>query len=165
MVLAPVVIYNGLKKNLLLLALNLIFVAIGIWMIMDGERWSGWFVSVFFGLGALVFSWSLLDRRPRLVLDHEGISDRTLGVGKILWSDIDDATLRRVSSAWFIELSIDDNVRAAYLDQLSLTRKRLSRGNRYVGFAELNINLTGVRGRPEEIFKTFVEFLVAAKNA
>lgn len=163
--LSPMVIHNGLGKNLKMLALNLIFVAIGIWMIVDGDGWSGWFVSVFFGLCALVLIWALLDRRPRLVLDHEGISDRTLGVGKILWSDIDDAALRQVSSAWFIELAIEDNVKAAYLDRLSSTQKRLSRGNRYVGFAELNINLTGVRGKPEDIFETFTEYLITARNA
>src|SRR5262249_45833821 len=53
----------------------------------------GGFLILLFGIGAAVFAWFLLDRRPRLVFDDECVFDRTLHVGRISWLDVRNAYL------------------------------------------------------------------------
>jgi hypothetical protein len=92
-------------KTLRLLGGSLAFVAGGAWMLhlsaADIERLPGfnlpWLTHglgvvlvVFFGLGVLVGVRKLLDRRPGLVLDAQGLHDNTSGVsaGLVPWRDV-----------------------------------------------------------------------------
>jgi hypothetical protein len=41
----------------------------------------------FFALCAAVFIRQLFDTRPRILIDDQGLTDRTIGAGLIAWSD------------------------------------------------------------------------------
>lgn len=92
-------------KNLGLLLIGVVFVALGAWMIampdadIEAQRrfnspWLihglGWAAVLFFGLCSLVAARNLFSSRPGLVLDREGLTDQSSGlaVGFIPWRDI-----------------------------------------------------------------------------
>lgn len=92
-------------KNLGLLLIGIMFVAIGFWMLsipdadIEAQRrfnspWLvhglGWVSVIFFGLCSLVAVRNLFSPRPGLVLDREGLTDQSSGlaVGFVPWRDI-----------------------------------------------------------------------------
>jgi hypothetical protein len=115
----------------------------------------GWAAAVFFGAGAVVTLVKLLDPRPRLVIDADGLLDRTLGVGRILWSDIERAYLRSVEGFDFICLVVRDP--SVYLDKLSPVRRKLAGANLALGFTQLNLSLAGLKARPEDLLRLIAE--------
>lgn len=82
---------NRLVLGLLLLGSGL-FVALGRWMLGQAngldEQLPAWAVLVVFGALAAVAGWFLLQRKPRMVLNDEGIEDFNLRMGLIPWSEI-----------------------------------------------------------------------------
>jgi len=121
-----------------------------------------WSTIVFFGGGAGVLLWELLDRRPRLVIDEQGILDRTIGVGLIRWEDIEGAHVKSLSGNDFICLELRDP--QAYLGRPG-RRGRLMRAmrsaNQALGFTEFNVNLTGLPVGVAEVFELVVKRLEA----
>jgi hypothetical protein len=140
------VIKNARLKYLLFLVLAAGFVAGGIFMLTHGEtarqRWTGWATIAFFGAGVPLFAWQLVDARPRLVIDHRGILDRTLGVGVLPWSEITGAYLRSIHGNDFICLEMRNP--DMWLGQLSPIKRAMVSANKALGFTELNVNLSGV---------------------
>ncbi|MCB1100033.1 MAG: PH domain-containing protein [Verrucomicrobiae bacterium] len=67
---------------------------------------AGWLSIIFFGGCALVAIAQIIDSRPRLIIDDEGILDRTLRVGRIPWSEIQGAYIRTISGNDFICLEV-----------------------------------------------------------
>jgi hypothetical protein len=57
------------------------FTSVGVLMIlMEKDVWVGFLTAGFFGPGALLILWQIIDPRPRLVIDSDGVVDRTLGI-------------------------------------------------------------------------------------
>ena len=117
----------------------------------------GWIAVLFFGGGSLVLAWHFFDVRPRLVIDAEGIYDRTLGVGTIAWNDIEDAYIGSIHGHDFICLVVHDP--DVYLQKLSPVRRKLATANRALGLTELNLNLVGVTVGAEEVLQLIYEQL------
>jgi len=63
-------LYPKKWKSMLFLLLTLAFTVAGVWIILDGEK-MGWFVSIFFGLGVLVFLINLFPQASYLKLNEE----------------------------------------------------------------------------------------------
>lgn len=75
-------------RHLGLLGVSLVFVAIGIFMVRDGD-WMGWFVLGFFGLCALVFAVQMLPGASRLRLDRHGFTFTSLfRSSTVPWSEV-----------------------------------------------------------------------------
>lgn len=139
-------LYNSFAKNFLFLIISLAFVAGGIWMVSTSEDNLNFVVGavciLFFGIGLFVFSKQIFDRQPRVIINDEGIYDRTLKVGVIEWRDIKDAYLRSVSGSEFVSLVLTDNNK--YLNRTTKTSARIASYNKALGFETININLSGV---------------------
>ena len=73
-------LYKTTLKGLKIFALTIPFVIIGIWMIIKDES-SGWLITLFFGLGIPVGLSQLFDRRPQIIINENGIWDRTKNQG------------------------------------------------------------------------------------
>lgn len=110
---------------------------------------------VFFGLGAAVLLCQTIDPRPRLLFDQDGVLDRTLGVGRILWSDINGAYVLSVHGNDFVCLQVNDP--SVYLAKLSPIRRKLVKANLALGFTELNLNLAGLKVDTEEVFRIILQ--------
>ncbi len=130
----------------------------GVPLVASGEApVLGWIAVLFFGGGSLVLAWHFFDVRPRLVIDAEGIYDRTLGVGTIAWKDIEDAYICSIHVHDFICLVVHDP--DVYLRRLSAIRRKIATANRALGLTELNLNLVGVTASAEEVLQLIYEHL------
>ncbi len=144
--------YNSKLKYIFLLVLSLIFVAIGVYAIFDtAELWGGIITAGFFGIGITFCLKEILDNRPRIIMDEDGITDRSIGVGKILWSDINKAEIMQIRQNPFISLYVEETAAPKYLKNLSLLKRFLVKTNKTFGFAQFNINLIGIDGDFNEI--------------
>lgn len=145
--------YNSKPRYALLLLLALCFVVGGAFILWHDTgllaRVVGWANLVFFGACAAIFLRQLFDRRPRLLIDDAGVTDRTLGIGTIPWNAIVDARLRRVGRQPFIGLTLRDE--AAWLARLGPLKRRVAQANRAAGFDAFNLNLSGVRVDAEAV--------------
>jgi hypothetical protein len=82
-------------------------------------------LALFGGLGIPAAIFQLRDTRPRLVLNREGVVDRTLGVGVIPWAEIFGAEMRSIFGQRFIALRLrDPNV---FLERLSPMQRKCAR--------------------------------------
>lgn len=157
-----IVIGTARGKMWLLTFVSLAFVVAGV-LILTGansksqhrERVSpevaGWLAITFFGACASIGIWQLVDSRPRLIIDDEGVYDRTLSAGKIPWADIRSVRLQSINSQSFICLELSDEDR--YLKNASPTRRALIAANRALGFAALNLNLSNLNADIFEVFE------------
>jgi hypothetical protein len=133
----------------LLLMSALGFVVAGVFLVARGrsaEVWVGWMCIAFFGAGIPLFARQLFDARPRVVLDEDGVFDRTLGVGTIPWSDIEGAYIKIIHDNPFVCLRLRDADR--WTRRLTPTQQRTVSANVKLGFQPLNINLLGTSVDP-----------------
>ena len=134
------------------------FVAIGTFMVLDGEKvLIGWLCIGYFFLTTPVFLWQIFDSRPRLILDEDGVIDRTLGVGKIFWKDIKSLSVRTAYKNDSVCLEMDEESNQRYLSNLSSTKRKLAKAGVALGWPPLSLNLSGVKGSTEEIFQAIVQ--------
>lgn len=130
-------------KYILLLITAMGFVVCGVFLLsQSGPMWVGWMSIVFFGSMIPLFAWQLFDTRPRLIIDGEGVLDRTLKIGKILWSDISGAYLREIKGNSFICLELENEEK--YLTKLSPLMRAATSANVKLGFTPISLNLSGV---------------------
>jgi hypothetical protein len=156
------IIKNARGKYVLLLIGSIGFVAVGIWIVVHGGS-SGWVPILFFGCGIPIFIWQIADARPRLTIDEHGVVDRTLGVGRIAWSDIEAAYVRSINGNDFICLELKNPEQ--YWQKLSKVKQAMAAANRGLGFTDFNLNLSGVEARTEEVFELLMKYCQVAAEA
>jgi len=150
-----IVIRTARLKAVMLTFVSFAFVAAGIFILSFDRGTStiavGWLAIVFFGACSIVGVMQIFDSRPRLIIDDQGVLDRTLRCGKIPWSDILDARLQTISDQPFICLDLRDEER--YLKAISPTRRALVSANRALGFSAFSLNLSQLDADPHEVFE------------
>ena len=153
------IIKNSPWKYVPLLIGCLGFVAVGIWLVVHGKA-SGWVPIMFFGSGIPVCIWQIADARPRLIIDERGVVDRTLGVGRIAWSDIEAAYVRSINGNDFICLELRNAEK--YSQKLSKVKRAMAAANRSLGFTDFNLNLSGVDANTAEVFELLMKYCQVA---
>ncbi|MFN0292662.1 STM3941 family protein [Pedobacter helvus] len=106
-------LYKRPLKALKIFALTTPFVATGIWMINKEPVGTtnyimGWFSTCFFGLGIPVGLFQLLDRRPQVIINENGIWDRTTKQDVIKWEQIESAYPLDIYKQKFVCLVLDE---------------------------------------------------------
>lgn len=138
-------LYKSNSKGIKILALSLPFILIGIWMISEKQNgtfdyYMGWFAVSFFGLGIPISIFNLLDKRPQIIINENGIWDRTIKQNEIKWEQIKESYLIEIYNQRFISIITDDTF---------VFKKNafswLSNLNKYVGAQKLNINLSQIK--------------------
>ena len=99
----------------------------------------------------MVFAMQLVDRRPRIVIDDNGVLDRTLKVGIINWEDIRSAFLKRSAGQPFICLDLVDP--GKYTGRLSPLVRGMVQLNHKLGFTDLSLNLGGTEVNPDQVLE------------
>ncbi|HEX5725609.1 MAG TPA: STM3941 family protein [Longimicrobiaceae bacterium] len=146
----PLVIRSQRLRWALLTVAALVFVVIGAVLVVSGENvFMGLLGVGFFGLCAVVSARQALDARPRIVIDDEGVFDRTLRVGRIAWSDIAAAYVKRMHSGVFVCLELRDP--AKYVHRQPPLLQRVTGLNTVLGFTHLSLNLTNTCADPEHV--------------
>jgi hypothetical protein len=137
--------FSRVKISLLIL-IALIFVIGGIFILFVGKdlraKIIGWSSIIFFGFCLFVFLKRFLNTEPRIILDDEGIEDKSLDVGKILWEDIAAAYPNNIMTNKFISLKLKDVEK--YSRRISKPKQKLASYNQSLGFETLNLNLIGL---------------------
>ena len=100
-------LYKTTLKGLRIFALTIPFVVIGIWMITNNES-SGWLVTLFFALGIPVGLFQIFDRRPQIIINENGIWDRTTNQDEVKWEQIQGAYPLDIYGQKFVSLVVDD---------------------------------------------------------
>jgi hypothetical protein len=148
-------IKNSRWKYWTFLFISLGFVAAGIGMVFDGEIY-GWTGILLFGGCALVFIRQLIDSRTRLIIDQNGIFDRTMGVGIIHWEEIENAYVMSISGNDFICLELTNPEK--YTRKLSKVKQALASANHSLGVTDLSLNLSGVDASTEDVFEVVIKY-------
>ena len=150
--------FNSKLKYVKFFLTSMACVAFGAFMILDGGKVIfGWLLIGIVVPTIPIFLWQIFDSRPRLILDEDGVIDRTLGVGKIFWKDIKGLSVRTDYKIDSVCLYTDEDSNQRYLSNLSSIRRKLLRANVALGWPLLNLNLSGVNGSTEEIFQAIVQ--------
>ncbi len=153
---APLVLHASRKTFVVLLCLCLALTACAAFVLATGRADTGrsdvvpWLAVAVFGVGAALAAWQLLDRRPRIVADDEGLFDRTLGIGRIPWNAITDAHLGVVLGRPFLWLSLADP--DEWTRRLPLRLRIGHRASRRLVGGDLHVNLTGIDGDAVGLF-------------
>jgi hypothetical protein len=157
---------NSRLKYLLLLFLSCGIVAVGIFILAHakpGEKWIGWMGIIFSGLGIPIILWQLIDSRPRIVLNENGILDRTLGVGLIPWAEIAGAYIVSIWSNDFICLRLHNP--NMWVNNLSLFKRLLVKANIALGCTEINLNLSGVKADASQVLELILKLSAPNNHA
>lgn len=134
-------LYKSRRKALVLLFGSALFVAPPLVMSLKkplpGHLWLG---VGFFGLGMLLGLYSLLDKKPQIILDEDGVWDRSLRRDRIPWNMIEDAYPVSIAGQKFISLVMDQSA-TAEIKSVSLA----ARANSVLGIEPLNLNIGQIR--------------------
>lgn len=138
-------LYKSSWKGIRIIALCLPFVIIGIWMISEKQKetfdyFMGWFITSFFGLGIPLGIFALVDKRPQIKINENGIWDRTTKQNEIKWEQITESYIIDIYNQKFISIAVDET----YVLKKSIFT-RINKLNKYFGAQELNINLSQVK--------------------
>ncbi len=109
----------------------------------------GGFGLFFFGFLTLALVGQIFDRRPRLIIDSEGIYDRTLQSGVIDWYDIRNVYLQKIGESRFVCLDLENEEK--YLPQDYQEKKKTIAVKKYLSMETVNINIDGLNIDEEEL--------------
>ena len=109
------------KKITLILIGSIVFVMLGIWFVIDSDKFSrgplrnptivsivGVAAILIFGVLAFYALRKLPDNKPGLIMDESGLTDNSSAVsaGHILWTDINDLSVMTIQKQHFILLHV-----------------------------------------------------------
>lgn len=153
MAVEKVVVPSRRGPAVVVLVVSLALVGVGVRTLLDpravlprGDLVQGMALVTIFGLLALIALRSVLDARPRLVIDDEGIEDRTLGLPKIPWHAIRSARPGALRNLPLLCLEMHDE--AAWLSKLSAPRAAIVKRLRAAGLTAICVNLLGTKISP-----------------
>lgn len=110
---AEIKLYKTTAKGLKIIGMNLPFIVAGIWMITEKQYGTipyimGWIGICFFGLGIAVGIFQTFDKRPQIIINEDGIWDRTTKQDEVKWEQIIEAYPLEISGQKLISLVTDD---------------------------------------------------------
>ncbi len=139
-------LYKSKKKALKIFLFATPLIAAGIWMInRDGgtetDLIMGWIGTCFFSLAIPVGLFHLLDKRPQMIINENGIFDRTLMHNEFInWETIEDAYPMNIHGQHYICLCIPEEFKPS--KKKSRFHKSVSNLNELMSFQEMNINMS-----------------------
>lgn len=131
----------------------------------ENPWWWGLTAIILGGLGSFLFAKELKNNKPRIIFDDEGLTDTSLKVGKILWSDLCGTNLMQVHKSKWITLEMSEDTYDKYLSQLGPLQRKMLAGNVAMGLTPLNLNVIGLKANAEEVFEKFNEYYASANNS
>lgn len=104
-------------KPLILLILNLAFVAMGIYLLIDKQNQYGWFTIVFFGICAIISLLQLIPNSNYLLIHPKGLTIKTfLNTTELEWKDIKNISSKKILFNTFTILKFSDDFHGKFLN-------------------------------------------------
>lgn len=156
-------LYKTTLKGLKIFALTIPFVVIGIWMITKTDssltdKVMGWFGTLFSGLGIVVGFFHLFDSRPQIIINENGIWDRTTNQDEVKWEQIQGAYPLDIYGQKFISLIVD----ATFVFKQK-QYKWAAKINGAIGAQKLNLQLSQLK-MDEKKMTTFIQEMTKAEK-
>ena len=148
-------LYKSPIKSLRLFLLCSIFVIPCGWLIFfkGYNEWEGWLTLCFFGLGFLVSLFHILDRRVQIIINRNGIWDRTTKLGLMEWELIKEAYEIDVEKQKFISIVADEKLKSK-----KKTYAWASYLNKNIGAQDINLNISQMKVNAEKMV-TLIDIL------
>jgi hypothetical protein len=159
------------KKITLILIGAIVFVALGVWFVMEPDTFSkgplrsptvvsivGIVAIVFFGILGFYALRKLPDSKPGLILDETGLTDNSSAVaaGHILWTDIESLSVITIQKQSSIMLHVKDP--QAYIDrQTGIFKKKMMQMNYKMYGSPIALNASGLTITFDELYKLISE--------
>jgi len=156
---------------------SLVFVALGLWFVIDPPeihesflskkiviRVAGIAVLLFFGLCAFFLARKLLDNKPGLIIDDVGITDNSSGIaaGQILWSDMIDLSMVTIQRQPFIMVMVK-NPQDYIKKQTSSFKRKLMSANYGLYGTPVSISANGLKTSFNELVRIVTEQFNASR--
>jgi hypothetical protein len=149
-----ITLYSDRRRVLLLLLASLALVAAAAFIVRMQHSIFFLIIGaigvVFFTAVSIAILRMFLDTSPRLILDEDGLYDRTLQTPKIPWNDILSIELRTTRRSSFIALELTDQEER--LQALPPFKRFTASANRSLGFGIFNVNPSALPLSAEDIF-------------
>lgn len=166
-------IYSSKKKSFLLLIGSLLFVALGIWVLLEADNLTGWRASnptfnrgvgiasiLFFGLGVFISSKRLLKSELAFIISSEGINvnpKKSLS-DFIKWEDIKKIEEIKIQSTRIVIIEVKNP--QYWLDkETSAFRRKLMQFNLNNYNSPFNISATGLDISLDKLIETLNIYL------
>jgi len=157
-------LYKSPFKGLKLIAITIPFVVAGIWMVLKESPGSnnyimGWLCISFFGLGIPLGLFHTFDRRPQIIINENGIWDRSTYQDEIKWEQINGAYLLEINNQKFVSLIVDDT--------FELKKKQFkwaAKVNEAFGAQKINLNLSQLK-KDEHQMTAFIKEIIAVNKS
>lgn len=158
-------------KTLLTFLGAVAFVVLGIWMInqADGQhryppmivKATGYVSIIFFGAAAVFIFYKLLDVKPGLILDDEGIHDNSNASSAqlIKWEQVKGIRIKQVMSTKFILIDIHDP--QGFMANIGGLKKRLMMGNYKMYGTPVSITSSSLKCNTDYLFKVISERMMS----
>ncbi|AWB43562.1 hypothetical protein DCC85_04540 [Paenibacillus sp. CAA11] len=160
----PYTAYMGMGKRWLFAGLALLFVVLGCFVAYYSYQDQKYFFTVigvlcivFFGFCLLYIVSKLNDRTPAVVVDEDGITDRSsyIAGGLIRWEEIRDIELYEFMNQSFIGIELYDS--DSYLEKQRGLRRLMMNANRGMVQATINISQSSLSTPLEELYDRIIE--------
>lgn len=161
---AEIKLYKSSGKGFKIIALSLPFVMIGIWVILREQNgtfdyYMGWFTTLFFGLGVLIGIFTFFDKRVQIIINENGIFDKTLKQGQIEWKHIIEAYPLDISDQKFISIIVNEA-----FDSETKQYKWVEKLNEIIGAQKLNLNLSQIKVDEIKLSELINKLIHSEKN-
>lgn len=154
----PITLYSDRRRILLLLLTTLALIAASAFVVrMQPTRFlliMGYLGVAFFTAVSIAILRLFFDTSPRLILDEEGLYDRTMKTPRIPWNAIVSMEIRNIRSTSFICLELTDEEER--MKSLPPLRRLTAAINRRTGLSAFNVNPGALPLSAEEIFTVIV---------
>lgn len=144
-------LYKTTTKGLKFLGMSIPFVVFGIWMVTQAPYGTmdyimGWFAICFFGLGIPIGLFHIFDKRPQIIINENGVWDRTNKQDIIKWEQIIES---------YIIDNIDQKFISIVADNSFLFKKKqykwAAKINKEIGAQRLNLQLGQININEHEL--------------
>jgi hypothetical protein len=154
------IVYPKKGKVILLGFLSFLFVVAGIGVLYfaaanNEDAWPLWVIGVlaivFFGLCIVYYFYTLFNRKPALIVDHEGIQDNSsyLAAGMVRWDEIEE--IKWVSFQKQIFLGLITYDRSLITNRSTGLKKILNKINKSMLDSQVNITIQILDCSPEQL--------------
>jgi hypothetical protein len=158
-----ITLYTDRRRVLLLLLATVALVIAAAFLVRSNQSTTviaiGYIAALIFTAISIALVRLFLDRTPRLILDEDGLFDRTMKTPKIPWNTILSMELKTIRGSSLICLELPDEDER--LQALPPIQRWTALFNRATGAGLFNVNATALPLSAEEIFTLIVAHVKA----
>ncbi len=157
-----IIIRNSKASAVIGLVIFIPFTLGGIYLLSKETSVINWLIVLMFGAVTAICLWLYFDRRPRIIINEQGILDARTKLGLVEWHDITNLSVVKAGNTQHIQLKVVEP--SKYLSRMGNLQKLGSKIDKVAGLDELSINATGLEMLADQIAAIIVERVARVQN-